>query len=581
MELGEVRKNFVDYFTDLGYLHRDASTLIPQNDPSVLFTTAGMQQFKDFYQSPQSAPGKSIITIQPVFRTSDIGEVGDATHLTIFEMLGNFKFGEANSMAMKETAIKEAWNFIHKRLGVVKDRVSATVFKGDRLTPADTEAEGIWQSLGIEVKKMGRDDNFWGPTGDEGPCGPTSEIYIDGMEVWNLVFNEYYKNRDGKFAKLPQVGLDTGSGLERLAATLQGHRSVWAIETFAGWLKLIDPTQEYESKIIIDHLKAIIFLVSAGVMPANKGRDYILRRLIRKVVFLARRAAIKFDLAKTVGEIHDYYAPHYKLSNSLKVIEVFEQEKVQFEKNLSRAIGHLDRWVVAQKVQPTSEEITKLAFYLFESFGFPKELLLEHLRDLGWELDDDLFAKLFAEHQATSRQGSEGLFKGGLADHDEQTIKHHTAHHLLLAALRQVLGETVVQKGSNVTRERLRLDFNFDRKLTEQELKKVEQIVNEKIKEDLPVVREEMSKDDALKSGALAEFGQKYGESVTVYTIYNKGTDSPRAQSRGDQVSKDDYFSRELCGGPHIKRTGQLGRFEILKEEASSQGVRRIKARAL
>lgn len=559
MELDEIRTSFIDYFTDLGYIKQAESSLIPRNDPSVLFTTAGMQQFKDFYSSPLEAPAKSVVTIQPVFRTSDIGEVGDATHLTTFEMLGNFRFGEESSMKMKETAIKEAWNFIHKKLGVVKERVSATVFKGDKLTPGDTESEGIWQMLGVEVKSMNRDDNFWGPAGDEGPCGPCSEIYIDGVEVWNLVFNEYFKNREGKFEKLPQVGLDTGSGLERLATTLQSHRSVWAIEPFSSWVTLVDPTREYESKIIIDHLRAILFLVSEGILPANKGRDYVLRRLIRKVVFLECRAAIKADLTKIITEIHTYYSPFYTLTDPDKVIKVFEAEQTQFEKNLARAIGHLDRWVATQTGQPSSKEITKLAFYLFESFGFPKELLLEHLRDLGWDFDSDLFAKLFAEHQETSRQGSEGLFKGGLADHDEQTIKHHTAHHLLLAALRQVLGKGVVQKGSNVTKERLRLDFSFDRKLTDDEIEEIEGIVNDKIEEDLPVVKQEMSKDEALKSGALAEFGQKYGETVSVYSIGS--------------------FSKELCGGPHVERTGLLGRFEILKEEATSQGVRRIKAR--
>ena len=559
MELNVVRKSFLDYFADLGYLQQAESSLIPRNDPSVLFTTAGMQQFKEFYASPLDAPAKSIVTVQPVVRTTDISEVGDATHLTTFEMLGNFRFGEATSLKMKEMAIKEAWNFIHKKLGVVKERVSATVFKGDKSISGDTESEGIWQMLGVEVERMGREDNFWGPTGEEGPCGPTTEIYIDGIEVWNWVFNEFYQNQEGNFVKLPQVGLDTGSGLERLVATLQGHRSVWAIEPFVSWVAAVDPKREYESKIITDHLRAILFLVSEGVRPANKGRDYILRRLIRKIVFLERRATIKTDISKLIGDIHRFYATSYTLTDPEKVVRVFTDEQTQFEKNLLRAIGHLDRWIAAQNSQPTSEKITKLAFYLFESFGFPKELLLEHLIDLGWQFDPEMFARLFTAHQETSRQGLAGLFKGGLADHDPYTVKHHTAHHLLLAALRQVLGEGVVQKGSNVTKERLRLDFSFDRKMTTTELKEVENIVNDKITKDLPVVRQEMSKTEALKSGALAEFGQKYGETVSVYSIGN--------------------FSKELCGGPHVTHTGELGRFEILKEEASSQGVRRIKAR--
>lgn len=559
MELEEVRQRFIKYFVDLGYLLQPGSSVIPDGDPSVLFTTAGMQQFKNYYQEPLSAPAKSVVSIQPVFRTSDIGEVGDATHLTMFEMLGNFRFGEQASMKMKEMAIKEAWKFININLGVVKERVSATVFAGDKQTPADIESEGIWQSLGVEVKRMGRDDNFWGPTGSEGPCGPTSEIYIDGVEVWNLVFNQYYQDPSGNLTALPEIGLDTGSGLERLATTLQGHRTIWAIEPFAGWVRSVDQAHEYESKIIVDHLKAIIFLVSAGIAPANKGREYVLRRLIRKVVFLKRKAAIKIELAELIGYIQAFYVTHYPLTTPEEVIAVFEREEAQFEKNVARAISHLDRWVENQTSKVGSEEVTKLAFHLYESFGFPKELLIEHLVDLGWEFDSKLFDELFATHQQTSRQGADSIFKGGLSDDQPQTIKHHTAHHLLLAALRKVLGETVVQKGSNVNSERLRLDFNFDRKLTESELKQVEKLVNEQITADLPVTKSEMSKEVALKSGALAEFGQKYGETVTVYTIGS--------------------FSKELCGGPHVERTGQLGRFEILKEEASSQGVRRIKAK--
>lgn len=559
MEIGELRTAFVSYFKSLGYSEQSSSSLIPQNDPSVLFTTAGMQQFKDFYQQPDTAPAKSVVTIQPVFRTSDIGEVGDQTHLTIFEMLGNFRFGERSSMKMKEQAIKEAWTFIHKDLGVVRERVSVTVFKGDKKTPADIESEGIWQSLNIPVKKASREDNFWGPTGLVGPCGPTTEIYIDGVEVWNLVFNQYYQDAEGKLSPLDVFGLDTGSGLERLAAVLQGHHSVWELEPFVSWTDSVDRVNNYESKIIVDHLKAVIFLVSAGVVPSNKGREYVLRRIIRKVVFMERKLSARVEVDKLVAQICEFYAGQYNLAAAEAVTAVFSEEKVQFEKNLSRAIGHLDRWVESQKSQPTSEAITELAFYLYESFGFPKELLLEHLRDLGWEFDQKLFEKLFTAHQEVSRKGSDGIFKGGLADQEPQTIKHHTAHHLLLAALRQILGNTVVQRGSNVTSERLRLDFSFDRKLTAEELKKVEAIVNQKINEDLSVERLQMPKAEALKSGALAEFGTKYADVVNVYTI-------------GD-------FSKELCGGPHVEKTGQLGRFEILKEEASSQGVRRIKAR--
>jgi alanyl-tRNA synthetase len=559
MELGELRKKFLDYFERQGYTVQPASSLIPQNDPSVLFTTAGMQQFKPYYTDPESAPARQVATVQPVMRTSDISEVGDDTHLTTFEMLGNFRFGEKSSMAMKKAAIEEAWHFVTEELGVARKRLSVTVFGGDKDIPADTESEGIWQSLGVnDVQRAGREDNFWGPTGDEGPCGPTTEIYIDGVEVWNLVFNQYHRDRDGQFTKLANVGLDTGSGLERLAATLQGKTSVWEIEPFKGWAAHTDPAKHLESRVIIDHLRAIIFLVSAGIVPANKGREYVLRRLIRKAVFLVSNLSRGFDWQVAVHYVRDFYAESYELHDEPAVLEVILKEKEQFEKNLTRAKNYLEKWLHAN-AKADDKQITELAFYMFESFGFPKELVVEHLAGLGWKVDPEHFENLFKKHQEVSRAGLAGQFKGGLADSEPQTVKHHTAHHLLLAALRQVLGDTVVQRGSNVTSDRLRLDFSFDRKLTEQELKQVETIVNEKIQADLAVECQEMEKDAALKSGALAEFGQKYGGKVTVYTI-------------GD-------FSKELCGGPHVERTGELGKLEILKEEASSQGVRRIKAR--
>lgn len=555
MELATVREKFLQFFQSKGYKILPGSSLVPENDPSVLFTTAGMQQFKDFYSHPSEAPASAVATAQPVIRTSDIAEVGDDTHLTSFEMLGNFKFGEAEAYKMKERAIKEAWQFVNLELGVEKERVHATVFRGDDTTPADTDSEKIWTELGVRVERAGREDNFWGPTGDEGPCGPTSEIYIDSVEVWNLVFNQYYKDREGTFAELENQGLDTGSGLERLTATLQGKTSVWQIEPFVSWVRKVDPEKEYESRIIVDHLRAILFLISAGIEPSNKGRGYILRRLIRKVSFLENNPQIP---ATILTEVRTFYSNQYQLLDLEEVLVVYKKEHEQFEKNLARAKTHLQRWIDTTS-EKDERSITELAFYMYESFGFPKELVIEYLVTQGFSVDTSYFDKLFAEHQAVSRAGLAGQFKGGLADHEPQTIKHHTAHHLLLAALQKVLGNDVVQKGSNVTSERLRIDFKFDRKLTDEELKEVETIVNAKIAEDLPVVQEEMSKDEALASGAQAEFGAKYGDTVSVYTI-------------GE-------FSKELCGGPHVKKTGELGRFEILKEEASSQGIRRIKAR--
>jgi alanyl-tRNA synthetase len=557
MEVSKLREKFLQYFESKSYKKLPAASLIPENDPSVLFTTAGMQQFKPYYTHPNEAPALKVTTSQPSIRTTDIAEVGDDTHLTMFEMLGLFTFGRDDSYELKKEAITAMWEFVSETLVVDKDRVFVTVFSGDDETPKDDESARVWTELGVEIKEMGREDNFWGPTGEEGPCGPNTEIYVDGIEVGNLVFNEYYRDRYGKFEKLSLFGLDYGGGLERLSTILQGKNSVWHIEPFKSWVELIDSDHDYESRVIIDHLRAAIFMISEGIQPANKGRDYVLRRLIRKAVFLSRKVDASVNWKQVIDSIRVFYAKEYMLFGTEEILLVFYKEKDQFEKNLSKATNHLERWL-EQNHQRDEKKITELAFYLYESFGFPKELLLEYLVSQGWSVDMNHFAELFKQHQEVSRSGSEKQFKGGLADHNEKTIKHHTAHHLLLAALRKVLGPTVFQKGSNVTSDRLRIDFSFDRKLTTEELSQVESLVNEKINEDLPIIKEQLAKEKALQSGALAEFGQKYGDVVTVYSI-------------GD-------FSKELCGGPHVSHTGELGHFSIIKEEASSQGVRRIKA---
>ncbi len=557
MDIQSLRKAFLEYFSSQGYKAHEASSLIPENDPSVLFTTAGMQQFKPYYTHPDEAPNKRLSTAQPVIRTSDIAEVGDDTHLTMFEMLGIFSFGERNSHELKKDAITAMWNFVHQELDIPASRIFATVFEGDDKTQEDTQSTQIWHELGVEVRKMGRDDNFWGPTGDEGPCGPNTEVYVDGIEIGNLVFNQYYQDAEGNFKELDEQGLDFGGGLERMSTILQGQDSVWKIEPFKSWVKEVG-ANDHDARIIIDHLKAVVFLISEGIIPANKGREYILRRLIRKAIFLTTNLEQGFDWEGAIEKVRSFYVEQYELINTDEILKVLLQEKSQFEKNLLKATTYLDRWL---KNTDSKDEkaITELAFYMYESFGFPKELVIEYLKGINYQVDTKRFEELFKKHQEVSRAGLGGQFKGGLADHEPQTIKHHTAHHLLLAALQQVLGKDIVQRGSNVNSERLRIDFNFDRKISDEELRKVEDIVNEKIKEDLPVVKTEMDKDEALKSGAQAEFGQKYGEKVTVYSI-------------GD-------FSKELCGGPHVTHTGELGHFEILKEEASSQGIRRIKAK--
>ena len=426
--IDEVRDCFVSFFQRKKYAQQDSAPIISENDPSVLFTTAGMQQFKSFYSQPELTKHHSVVTVQPVVRTSEIAAVGDETHLTMFEMLGNFRFGQHSSYEMKDQAIDEAWEFITKVLKVSKDRIYVTVFEGDDETPADDESEKIWLRHGVEIKKGGRGDNFWGPTGEEGPCGPNTEIFIDNIEVWNLVFNQYYFDKE-KYTQLEFVGLDTGSGLERLSAVLQGEKSVWNIEPYSNWVESIDHQDQYEARIIADHLKAVVFLISAGITPGNKGRDYVLRRLLRKVIFLSSRLSGELDWLSILNKIHSYYIHHYTLLPLDDIWLVVEKERQLFQKNLSKATRHLERWL--DKSKDNSEKaVTELAFYMYESFGFPKELVLEYLISQGMSVDNKHFEELFVKHQEISRGGSVQKFKGGLADHNEQTVKHHTAHHL-------------------------------------------------------------------------------------------------------------------------------------------------------
>lgn len=552
MSIDELRSNFINYFVTVGFAKHDSSPIVPENDPSVLFTTAGMQQFKPYYLDPSLSPNKRLTSVQPVIRTTDIDEVGDDTHLTQFEMLGNFVFGERDMFALKQEAIRWAFKFIHKILEIDVSRIEATVFEGDAEVEADRDSEKIWQELGVSVRTAPRADNFWGPTGLEGPCGPTTEIYIDGVEVWNLVFNQYYQDTQGQLRPLEQCGLDTGSGLERLATVLQGANSIWQIEPYTSWLKILGGDTK-ENRIVVDHLKAAVFIISSGVVAGNKGRDYVLRRLIRRIAYLLRGAKDDID-SVLMKEILSYYSDLFLMRDYAAVSEVFNNEKALFNASLNAALREFDRYL-----QKSDDEPTKFAFKLYESHGIPKDQLHDLFGSNNLHFDNAEFDALFAKHQDVSRLGADKQFRGGLADHLPQTVKHHTATHLLLAALRKVLGDTVVQKGSNVTSERLRLDFNFDRKLTEDEIKEIEALVNKKIKEELDVECREMATDDALKLGAQAEFTHKYGERVSVYSI-------------GD-------FSIELCGGPHVKNTRELGSFEILKEEPSSKGVRRIKAK--
>ena len=539
MKSEKIRNLFLKFFEDKGHKIVPSSSLIPESDSSVLFTTAGMQQFKLYYIGKRKAESDfgslNTASVQRCVRTSDIEEVGDERHLTFFEMLGNFSFGGY----WKKEAIKYAYEFITSPdwMNLKIDYVS--VFGGEEALPSDNESEEVWKKVkgenkeNFEIKKFGRADNFWGPTGEEGPCGPTTEIYVNGIEIWNIVFNEYYQSKD-KFLKLLEIkGIDTGAGLERLAMVLQGVDNIYETDIFLPLMveakKITD--DPCSQRIIADHLRASVALITDGILPSNTDRGYILRRLIR-------RAAMK-----TNCRMMDFTG----WSESVK--NVIREEMERFKKTIDRGMKEFEKGA-----DP---------FVLFTSYGFPIELTAELAKEKGANIDIEKFKMEMKKHQELSRVGAEQKFKGGLADESEQVIKYHTTTHLLHQALHEVLGNKVSQKGSNITAERLRFDFVHPTKMTNEEKKKVEEIVNQKIAEDLPVNKIILPKEEALKTGAYHSFNEKYGDEISIYFI-------------GENLA--DAFSKEFCGGPHIARTGVLGKFKIIKEEAVAAGIRRIKA---
>lgn len=539
MKSSDLRKKFLHFFEKRGHAIVPSSSLLP-TDPSVLFTTAGMQQFKPYYLGEPSPFGKNAASCQKCIRTSDIEEVGDERHLTFFEMLGNFSFGGY----WKREAIAYAHEFIVNELGLEIDYV--TVFEGNEHVPFDQESYDIWKSLGMpeaRIKKFGMADNFWGPTGNGGPCGPTTEIYVKGIEIWNVVFNEFFCNGSrealmaGQAALTPLEikGIDTGMGLERLAMVMQNVPTVFDTDLFGG-------AATKPERILADHIRAIAFLISDGVRPSNKEQGYVLRRLMRRIL------TQNVDFRRLFEAVANRYQPFYPELKLQTVMEVFEKEAETFSATMREGLRH-----VREQMEP------KEIFSLYETYGLPVDVLRDKIKNFRQEE----FDALLKQHQELSRTASAGMFKGGLADHDPKTIRLHTAHHLLLAALQERFGRQVKQRGSNINQERLRLDFSFDRKLTDDEKKSVEAWVNDKIRRKLAVVRREMPKEEAEKIGAEMEFGVKYGNTVSVYFIEDEN---------GNAVSK------EFCGGPHVERTDELGTFKIVKEEASSQGVRRIKA---
>lgn len=547
MNSEKIKKLFLDFFKDKGHTIIPSSSLIP-DDPSVLLTTAGMQQFKKYFTGEQDAledfGSKNVASIQKCFRTSDIDEVGDETHLTFFEMLGHFSFGDY----FKRETIEWTYQLLTEIFGISPERISAGVFGGDEFIPFDKESFEAWSKL-IPQKKIRRGtrlDNFWGPAGTEGPCGACNEVYVDNIEIATLVFMEYYGTAEGTLKPLSQKGVDVGWGLERLAAILQGTDDVFETDVFRSLIskirELAPALDNRMERIFCDHLRAIAFLISDDLRPSNKEAGYILRRLWRRLLAYQIKYGLSpvfaFEIIKLIS-----------VANPQKVIAVLEEESTQFQKVIARGLKELENY---------SQIDGPKAFYLYQTFGLPLELIKELApAKVPKNIEAD-FQKIFEKHQETSRTTSAGMFKSGLVNTSKQATKYHTATHLLLAALRQILGDHVFQKGSNITSERLRLDFSHPEKLTPKQIKKIEDVINQKIKEDLPVEMEEMVLEEAKKQSAIGVFESKYGERVKVYTIGN--------------------FSKEICAGPHVKNTSAIGKFKILKEESVGAGVRRIRA---
>ena len=582
MKAIELRRKYIEYFKRNGHKEIPSAPVVPENDPTVLFTTAGMHPLVPYLLGEPHPQGKRLTDYQKCIRTGDIDSVGDPCHLTYFEMMGNWSLGDY----FKDESIKMSYNFLKDELGFDMDKISVTVFAGEDGIPRDEEAANAWANMGIprdRIFYLGREDNWWGPAGETGPCGPDTEIFFDTgkpkcsencnpscscgkyLEIWNNVFMQYNKTKDGKYEPLKQKNVDTGLGLERVISLLQGKNNVYETELFADVIAKIQELAKNfninSARIIADHLRASIFMIIDGVRPSNVEQGYVLRRLLRRVIRHMRKVEIDpNEISTLVEKFVEIMAEMYPEvpANKDTIIEVIKEEKDKFVKTLEHGEKEFIKNAEKTKAEGKEKLDGEVVFRLYDTFGFPPEMTAELAEEKDLKIDMKEFGELFKKHQEISRAGSEAKFKGGLADHSEKTTAYHTATHLLHKALQIVLGEHATQKGSNITAERLRFDFMNPQKLTPEELKRVEDIVNEQIQRDLPVTCEEMSLEDAQKSGATGLFVNKYGDKVKVYTI-------------GD-------FSKEICGGPHVDRTGKLGHFKIIKEEAVSAGVRRIKA---
>ena len=587
MKAKELRAKYIEFFKENGHAEIKSAPLIPDNDPTVLFTTAGMHPLVPYLLGEKHPLGTRLTDYQKCIRTGDIEEVGDPVHLTFFEMLGNWSLGDY----FKVESIGYSFDFLtnERWLNIPLDRLAFTVFAGDEDAPFDEEAFNEWRKHGVSEKriaKLPKKDNWWGPAGETGPCGPDTEIfYWTGplptpevfdpsdkrwVEIWNNVFMQYFKNAEGKFEPLKQQNVDTGMGVERVTAILQGKASCYDTEIFAPLFAKLDELRGIETpaertrseRIIVEHMRAATFIMGDGVTPGNVDQAYVLRRIIRRAIREAMKLGLNksFTVAMAQVVIDNYKDVYSELALNEKIIlEEFEREERQFAAALNRGTKEFEKLIARVPAHIERKVISgKNAFELYETYGFPIELTVEMAAEKGFTVDMEGYQKAFEKHQERSRQGAEQKFKGGLADHSDETARLHTATHMLHKALRIVLGDHVAQKGSNITAERLRFDFSHPDKMTPEQIAEVQKIVNEQIQRELPVICEEMTVDEARAAGAIGLFGDKYGERVKVYSI-------------GD-------YSKEICGGPHAQNSKDLGEFIIQKEESSSRGVRRIKA---
>ncbi|GHV20369.1 alanine--tRNA ligase [Spirochaetia bacterium] len=592
MNANELRQKYIDFFKAHGHAQIQGKSLIPENDPTVLFTTAGMHPLVPYLLGADHPAGKLLVDFQKCIRTGDIDSVGDFSHLTFFEMLGNWSLGDY----FKEGAIKMSYEFLTSKewLGIPHEKLGVTVFAGEEGIPRDDESAEVWRSLGFSEDRISyrpREDNWWGPAGTTGPCGPDSEMFIDmgkepcgpdcepgcscgkWLEIWNDVFMQYNKDADGNYIPLARKCVDTGMGIERTVTILTGKKSVYDTEIFAPIIASIEKESNYKYgsdeekdrsvRIICDHIRSSTFILGdpKGVSPSNVGAGYVLRRLIRRAVRHGRKLGIGTTfLTKIAAVVIEKFSGPYPelLENKTFVLDELEKEEQRFLETLIKGEKEFEKILPNLLKDPKKVMSGRLAFKLYDTYGFPIELTEELASESGLTVNRSEFEEAFKKHQELSRSGGDQIFKGGLTDHSEITTRYHTATHLLQKALRMVLGDHVAQKGSNITHERMRFDFSHTAPMTREEIARAEEIVNEQIKRDLPVSMSVMSLDDAKSSGAMALFGEKYESQVKVYTI-------------GD-------FSKEVCGGPHVEHTGTIGAFKIQKEQSSSSGVRRIRA---